>query len=303
MLLFMQEAYMDLRDCRHLVTLAKCLSFTKAADELGLSQPALSRSIQAIERRAKVRLFDRDRSGVHLTPMGRKIVDRAADLLREADDLSGMIRRMGSGDDGDIAFGMAPLPAKALLPKLLPEELRSAAHCYVSVRNPDALLAQLVADEIEFLVCPDNQFPQGAPVKASLIGMFPISLLVRANHPVLRAPSGDARRYPLLLPRQLGDTASLSAYVRAYINDASPIVIEDYGVLAPITQHSDGMWLWSAAGAEDEIREGRLKEVPPLPGQKQPTFKMMMYSHTRRSLSPTALRLKARLQAIAKALV
>ncbi len=162
----------------------------------------------------------------------------------------------------------------------------------------------MIDDEIEFLVCPDNQFPKTAPVSASLIGLFPISLLVRANHPIFRAnASGETRRYPLLLPRHLGDAGNLSAYVRSYVNDAPPIVIEDCGVLAPITQHSDGMWLWSSAGAEDEIRDGRLKEVPLLPGQKRPHFKMMMYSHNRRSLSPTALRLKVRLQRLAKAFV
>ena len=56
--------YTDLRQIRHLVTLGKELSFTKAAKELGITQPALTRSIQTIEDKAQVRLFDRDRGRI-----------------------------------------------------------------------------------------------------------------------------------------------------------------------------------------------------------------------------------------------
>ena len=55
---------MDLRGLRHVVVLSRLLSYTKAARELHLTQSALSRSIQAIEKDAHVNLFDRDRGGV-----------------------------------------------------------------------------------------------------------------------------------------------------------------------------------------------------------------------------------------------
>ena len=78
---------MDLRQLRHAVTLGKLLNYTKAAQELGLTQSALSRSIQAIEERVQVRLFDRDRGGVRLTELGRLYIARANTLLREAEEL------------------------------------------------------------------------------------------------------------------------------------------------------------------------------------------------------------------------
>jgi DNA-binding transcriptional LysR family regulator len=52
---------MDLRRLRHVVILSKLQSYTRAAQELCITQSALSRSIQAIEKHAKVKLFDRDR--------------------------------------------------------------------------------------------------------------------------------------------------------------------------------------------------------------------------------------------------
>jgi DNA-binding transcriptional LysR family regulator len=94
---------MDLRSLRHVVVLGRLLSYTKAAEELGMSQPALSRSIQMVEQRAKVRLFDRDRGGVHLTAIGRLFVDRAAAVLREVDDLDRVLSRAASGAEGNVA--------------------------------------------------------------------------------------------------------------------------------------------------------------------------------------------------------
>jgi DNA-binding transcriptional LysR family regulator len=73
----MHRINIDLRSLRYVVGLARQLSFTKAADELGVSQSALSRSIQQVERRSAARLFDRDRGGVYLTAVGR-LLERAA---------------------------------------------------------------------------------------------------------------------------------------------------------------------------------------------------------------------------------
>src|ERR1700722_5019768 len=111
----MHEGNMDLRSLRHVVVLAKLLSYTKAAQELNLTQSALTRSIQAMERRANTRLFDRDRSGVRLTSVGRMFVARAAQLVHEADELDRLLRRSTTADVGEVSFGMGPLAAQALL--------------------------------------------------------------------------------------------------------------------------------------------------------------------------------------------
>ena len=64
----------ELRSLRHVVVLSRLLSYTKAAQELCMTQSALSRSIQTTEEQLKARLFDRDRGGVHLTTLGRTFV-------------------------------------------------------------------------------------------------------------------------------------------------------------------------------------------------------------------------------------
>ncbi|CAN7452049.1 LysR family transcriptional regulator [Phenylobacterium sp. LjRoot219] len=282
---------MDLRSLRHLVVLARRLSYTKAAEELGLSQSALSRSIQAVEARAKVRLFDRDRGGVHMTSVGRAVADRATVLLREADDLERMLARAARGAEGEISFGMAPLPAAALLPATLAEALaaRPQLVTQAAVRSADALLALLLAEKIEFFVCAEGQISQAAPVKAAALGVFPSSLIVRPRHPLLAPDAqGAIADYPLAVSGQLGEHHAPAAQVVG----PSQVVLEDYGALARLTQASDAIWLSSTFAVAEEIRDGRLVELPAPPGQAGLAFRMILYSLDRRSLSPAALWLK-----------
>lgn len=286
---------MDLRSLRHVVVLARRLSYTKAAEELGLSQSALSRSIQAVEARAKVRLFDRDRGGVHLTPVGRAVAERAAALLREADDLDRMLGRAARGAEGEISFGMAPLPAAALLPAVLAETLsaRPQLVCQTAVRNAEALLALLVTEKIEFFVCAEGQVVDAPPVKGAALGVFPNSLIVRPHHPLL-APDRQTSvaDYPMIISGQLGEHHATVAG-----GASARVVLEDNGALARLTQASDAVWRCSTFAVADEIAEGRLVELPAPPGPTPRAFKMMMYSLDRRSLSPAALWLKERFRA------
>src|SRR5689334_8952814 len=244
---------MDLRSLRHVVVLAKLLSYTKAAQELCLTQSALTRSIQGIERRCNARLFDRDRGGVHLTAVGRAFVERATALLRESDDLDRMLRRSTNADVGEVSFGMGPLAAQALLPAVLPgtfatkPELRT----HVMVRNVETLLPALVREEIEFLICPEDPVPASAPVKSSFLGWFPMSLLVRAGHPLFNQEDTE-QGYPLLSPGQFRSIESWPRYCRPYLS--GPLhIIEDYGVAARLTEVTEAIWLCSTFAASPEI--------------------------------------------------
>jgi DNA-binding transcriptional LysR family regulator len=135
------------RNLRHVVTLARHLSYSRAAEALGLTQPALTRSIQVVERAIDIRLFDRDRAGVRLTSQGQQFVERARALLPDVEDFDAHARRLATGDEGRIKFGMAPLPAWTLLPSALQERIGAVPGLSndVVVRNVDALWPLLVS--------------------------------------------------------------------------------------------------------------------------------------------------------------
>ncbi|MBX3716955.1 MAG: LysR family transcriptional regulator [Burkholderiales bacterium] len=78
----------DLRQLRYFATVAECGSFRAAAERLHLSQPPLSRQMQALERALGATLLERRRDGVALTPAGREALVRAQALLGEAEALA-----------------------------------------------------------------------------------------------------------------------------------------------------------------------------------------------------------------------
>jgi hypothetical protein len=72
---------MNLPRLRHIVAVARDRSVSRAAEEAGITLPALSRSVAACEQRHPPRLFDRGRSGVHPTAAGLPVIDPPTKLL------------------------------------------------------------------------------------------------------------------------------------------------------------------------------------------------------------------------------
>src|SRR5262249_53518117 len=130
---------------------------------------------------------DRNRGGVHLTILGREIAKRAIALVREADQFERTLQQSAEGLQDSVTFGMGHLPAKALLPQVMAQELTDnpALHVRVVVRSSETLLSLLLLDEIEFLICADRLVPEEAPVRRSQIGIFTMDQLVRPGHPLL----------------------------------------------------------------------------------------------------------------------
>ncbi len=298
----MHSTNMDLRSLNHVVVLSRVLSYTRAAEQLGLTQSALSRSIQSFEQRLNVRLFDRDRSGVHLTAIGRSFAERAAAVLRETEELERSVRLSGSAEAGEVVYGMAPMPAKALLAASVSDVLAShpGLRSTVVVRRAEPLLTMLIAGEIEFFICAERQVPESAPTRADPLGWFTMSLLVRPGHPLLGAKPAAASDYPLLLAERLKAT-TLATLGTAHPLSGPQHLIEDYSAAARITERSDAIWVASPFAAAEEISEGRLVELPGN-GRRSNRFRMVMYSLNRRSLSPAALMLKKLYQQRIKAL-
>jgi len=72
-----------LRDLRYFVAVAEELHFTRAAERLFVSQPALSKQVRALERQLRRPLFERDRRAVRLAAAGRALLEPARALLRD----------------------------------------------------------------------------------------------------------------------------------------------------------------------------------------------------------------------------
>ncbi len=93
----------ELRHLRAFVAVAEELSFSRAADRLYISQPALSRQIRALERLVACKLVSRSTRHVELTLAGEALLDRARTLLREVDEAVLMTQAVGGELVGRVA--------------------------------------------------------------------------------------------------------------------------------------------------------------------------------------------------------
>lgn len=110
----------SLRQLQYAVAVADALSFRRAAERCHVSQPALSAQLALLEGALGVRLFERDRRHVVLTPAGTLVVERARALLRDADDLVGLATRAGDPLAGTLRVGVIPTLSPYLLPEIAP---------------------------------------------------------------------------------------------------------------------------------------------------------------------------------------
>jgi DNA-binding transcriptional LysR family regulator len=104
-----EEATMDLdlRKVRYFVAVAEQLHFGRAAEQLFIAQPVLSRQIRALEDELKVALFVRDRRTTQLTPAGEQLLADARPLLANADAAR---RRVGMAARGRDTFTVGFMP-------------------------------------------------------------------------------------------------------------------------------------------------------------------------------------------------
>src|ERR1700754_1153141 len=105
------------RDLRYFVTVAEELHFTRAAERLSISQPALSKQIRMLERQLGVPLFERDRRGVSLTQAGAALLPHARRVLAEWDITWQAVERVKGEQRATIVVGMSTSPGRGgLLP-------------------------------------------------------------------------------------------------------------------------------------------------------------------------------------------
>jgi DNA-binding transcriptional LysR family regulator len=116
------------RDLRYFLAVAREQHFTRAAESLYISQPALSKQIRTLERQLRSELFTRERAGVRLTRAGEALVPRAEAIVREWEDAKAALAR---ASDSTLVLGMHTSPGRGLLPQV---RARLVATC------PDATL-------------------------------------------------------------------------------------------------------------------------------------------------------------------
>lgn len=110
---------MNIHHLRSVAVLAEKLNFTRAAEELHIVQPALSRQIKQIEEVLGVSLFKRNKRNVELTAAGQYFVQESEKLVAQFDLIAQRTGQIGRGEAGEVRIGFTHSMMQTILPNML----------------------------------------------------------------------------------------------------------------------------------------------------------------------------------------
>lgn len=128
-------------------TVARHLSFTKAAEQLSMTQPAVTFQIKQLEEQFNARLFDRSHGKIALTPAGRLVMDYAERILGMSDEMEQRVAELTGAMGGPLLLGASLTVAQYILPRILGEfkALHPQVHAHMTVGNSE-MIESRVAD-------------------------------------------------------------------------------------------------------------------------------------------------------------
>lgn len=196
---------MELEQLRQLVAFAESGTLSKAAEALHISQPSLSRTMQALEAELQAELFVRRKNRIVLNETGLVAVEQARQVLSAVEHLTEQVRLAHRAGRCITLGTCAPIPTQDLRPLL--QELYPGVSVSAELNGSDqALLDGLRQGRYQIVV-----LHQAPPREEGLFG-FPyreehLSLLVPKDHPLSKHPvihTADLARQNLLLYSEIG---------------------------------------------------------------------------------------------------
>jgi DNA-binding transcriptional LysR family regulator len=190
---------MDLRQLRYFVEVVEQGSLGKAATRLGLSQPALTKSLRLLEQELEVKLLERSSTGVSATVFGKSVYSHARAVGAELEHTRMEIDRLRGLDHAFVEVGALPSVAGSLLASAVAAASAGASRLAVRIveKNHFELLPALRRGEFDFVI---GLAEQGGGrigeletgMRRRIILRDRLSIIVRAGHALARRTRVEA---------------------------------------------------------------------------------------------------------------
>ncbi len=182
-----------LRQLRVFASVARHLSFARAAAELNLTPPAVSMQIKELEAEVGLPVFDRSSRKVSLTMVGEYLLAHTRRVLSSMRDAEDLVARFRGLRTGPLDVGMVST-AKYFLPRLL-AQFRTE-HPGIEIRlqvceNREQIVSLMQQGEVELAVM--GRPPKGWPTRAEPYALHPHVLVTAVDHPFTRMEEVPAR--------------------------------------------------------------------------------------------------------------
>ena len=256
----------DLRQLKHFVALVEHRHFAKAAEQVHLSQPALSRSIQALEAGLGSSLIDRHSRSIRLTAQGELVYEHAKRLLAASVAMRNSLRQLNNLEQGELNIGAGPYPAARLVPQALgalSQEVPSA-EIKLTISDWQALRHALLADEIEVFVADIRDLDGDPALNIQPLKPHPCWLFCRPEHPLLAQTSftaSDLLHFPFAGTKVPSD---VEQRLKSFTQRQKPLSIEcdNFMVLKALVAQSDVVSVAPWDVIAEDVREGKLEVLP-----------------------------------------
>jgi len=246
---------------KHLIELASNGSFSQSASKLHLTQPALSRSIKALEDELGQPLFDRVGRKNELTAFGGHIVQRARVLVDEANELRQTSLQLKKGEIGQFRVGMGSGPGAMLMTPLLMLMATEHPQAHIDIsRGSTTLLVQALRDRLlDALILDIRSLQPSADLKVEALQEMAGAFMCRPGHPLAKkrsVPFAMLRDYPVAstplsdeVARILMERFGPSAHPDQLVN----LRCEEISSLLDVARTSDAVVLAIRASAPDLV--------------------------------------------------
>lgn len=196
---------MDIRAIRYFMEVARELNITRAAENLHIAQPPLSRQIHQLEEELGVELFDRKKKKLQLTEVGQLLLHRGDQILTLVEKTEDEIRSFGQGVTGTLYVGTVEGSAPRLISQWVAEFSCKYPEVQYNLWNgsSDDVISRLSKGlcDLAVIAAPyDTERWDGIPV-----GSEPWAALIPHDHPLAKQPGDfvtltDLAEEPLIIP-------------------------------------------------------------------------------------------------------
>lgn len=174
-----------LRQMKVFEAVARHLNYTRAAEELFLTQPAVSMQVKQLESALGVALFEQLGKRIHLTEAGKEALSYSRTITQQLDELEGVLNRIKGLSGGRLRISVATT-ANYFIPTLLGTFSRRFPDVTVSldITNRETLLRQLTENTVDLVIM--GQPPLEADVEAQAFMDNPLVVVAPPGHPLVK---------------------------------------------------------------------------------------------------------------------
>lgn len=259
----------DLRSIRYILVIVEEKSFARAAHKLNVTQPALSRSVQALERSLGVKLLDRGRTGVTPTVFGKLVIERGRALLSDAAVIMREIELLRGAESGEISVGVGAYPAEIsagpAAARLLAE--RPGVRVRITVGDWPELTERVLAETLDLAICELTSAEQNPRLAVEPLPPHQGYLFCRSGHPLAREKKVTleaVRSFPIALttlPQRLA--ALIDATATPERGTFAPAAhVDTFQLARAIVLGSDAISGAVAPQFDEDLRRGRIVILP-----------------------------------------